>query len=187
VTEPRAGRPGFDFGQGFSSSGAHPASYPVGTGGFFSGGKAAGTWSWPLPHLAPEVKKAWSCIFTPPYVFMVRYLVQIRDNFNLTYLIHSFLHVFLLSHFPSSFLCFPSSFIPCYISLRPIFLFSPSTHNSLVSESTTTITESFRICCTHNPMCCSLPQMKLPRDSQTQLLRLCHSFLTKLATQSVYS
>jgi hypothetical protein len=28
--------------------GAHPASYPMGTGGFFLGCKAAGAWSWPL-------------------------------------------------------------------------------------------------------------------------------------------
>jgi hypothetical protein len=29
-------------------SGAHPASCPVGTGGSFPSGKAAGAWSWPL-------------------------------------------------------------------------------------------------------------------------------------------
>jgi len=28
--------------------GAHPASHSVATGGSFSGGKAAGSWSWPL-------------------------------------------------------------------------------------------------------------------------------------------
>jgi hypothetical protein len=31
-----------------NASGAHPASYPMGTGGSFSGDKAAGAWSWPL-------------------------------------------------------------------------------------------------------------------------------------------
>jgi hypothetical protein len=31
-----------------TGSGAHPASYPIGTGGSFPGGKAAGAWSWPL-------------------------------------------------------------------------------------------------------------------------------------------
>jgi hypothetical protein len=31
-----------------NGSGAHRASYPMGTGGSFPGGKAAGTWSWPL-------------------------------------------------------------------------------------------------------------------------------------------
>jgi hypothetical protein len=43
------------WGQEFSllpvvqtDSGAHPASYPVGTGDSFPGGKAAGAWSWAL-------------------------------------------------------------------------------------------------------------------------------------------
>jgi hypothetical protein len=31
-----------------TGSGAHPAFYPMGTGGSFHGGKAAGAWSWPL-------------------------------------------------------------------------------------------------------------------------------------------
>jgi hypothetical protein len=34
-----------------SGSGAHPASYPMGTGDSFSGGKAAGEWSWPLTSI----------------------------------------------------------------------------------------------------------------------------------------
>jgi hypothetical protein len=38
-----------------TGSGAHPVSYPVGTGGSFPGGKAAVTWSLPLPSNA-EVK-----------------------------------------------------------------------------------------------------------------------------------
>jgi hypothetical protein len=31
-----------------NGSGAHPASYPMGTRGSFREGKAAGAWSWPL-------------------------------------------------------------------------------------------------------------------------------------------
>jgi hypothetical protein len=31
-----------------TGSGAYPASYPMGTGGFFPRGKAAGVWNWPL-------------------------------------------------------------------------------------------------------------------------------------------
>jgi len=31
-----------------TSSGAHSASYPVGNGCPFPGGKATGTWSWPF-------------------------------------------------------------------------------------------------------------------------------------------
>jgi hypothetical protein len=45
----------FRWGQEFSllhvvqtGSGAHPASYPMGTGGSLSEVKAAGAWSWPL-------------------------------------------------------------------------------------------------------------------------------------------
>jgi len=35
-----------------TGSGDHPASYPMGsTGGYFPGGKAAGTWSWPLTSI----------------------------------------------------------------------------------------------------------------------------------------
>jgi hypothetical protein len=34
-----------------TGSGAHPASYPVGTGGSFPGDKAAGAWSWPLTSI----------------------------------------------------------------------------------------------------------------------------------------
>jgi len=31
-----------------TGSGAHPVSYPIGTGDFFPVGKAAEAWSWPL-------------------------------------------------------------------------------------------------------------------------------------------
>jgi hypothetical protein len=34
-----------------NGSGAHPASYPMGTRGSFPGGKAAGAWSWPLASI----------------------------------------------------------------------------------------------------------------------------------------
>jgi hypothetical protein len=34
-----------------TGSGAHQVSYPVGTGGSFPGGKAAGAWSWPLTSI----------------------------------------------------------------------------------------------------------------------------------------
>jgi hypothetical protein len=34
-----------------NGSGAHPASYPVGTSGSFPGGKAAVAWSWPLTFI----------------------------------------------------------------------------------------------------------------------------------------
>jgi len=31
-----------------TGSGAHPASYPMGTTSYFPGGKATGSWSWSL-------------------------------------------------------------------------------------------------------------------------------------------
>jgi hypothetical protein len=34
-----------------NGSGAHPASYPTGTRGFFPGSKAAAAWSWPLTSI----------------------------------------------------------------------------------------------------------------------------------------
>jgi hypothetical protein len=34
-----------------NGSGAHPASYPIGTRGSFPGDKAAGAWSWPLTSI----------------------------------------------------------------------------------------------------------------------------------------
>jgi hypothetical protein len=34
-----------------NGSGAHPASYPLGTRGSFLGGKAAGAWSWPITSI----------------------------------------------------------------------------------------------------------------------------------------
>jgi hypothetical protein len=53
----------------------------VGTRGSFPGGKA--------DHSSPssaEVKNAWSCTSTPPYVFMAWCLVKHRDNFTFFYL-----------------------------------------------------------------------------------------------------
>jgi hypothetical protein len=48
-----------------NGSGAHPASYPIGTRGSYLGGKAAGTWSWPLT-LVPRSQNEWSYASTPP-------------------------------------------------------------------------------------------------------------------------
>jgi hypothetical protein len=53
-----------------TGSGAYPASYPMGTGGYFSGVNAAEAWSWPLPLTSAEVNRMWVYTSTPPYVFM---------------------------------------------------------------------------------------------------------------------
>jgi len=34
-----------------TGSEAHPVSYPMGIGGSFPGGKATGSWSWPLTFM----------------------------------------------------------------------------------------------------------------------------------------
>jgi hypothetical protein len=48
-----------------NGTGAHPASYPMGTRGSFPGGKAAEARNSPL-HLVPRSKNEWSYIATPP-------------------------------------------------------------------------------------------------------------------------
>jgi hypothetical protein len=53
-----------------TGSGAHPASFPMGTGRSFSGVKWPGREADYSPPSGAEVKNAWSCIFTPPYMFM---------------------------------------------------------------------------------------------------------------------
>jgi len=37
--------------QVWTGSGAHPASFPMGTGGSYPSSKLAGTWSWPLTSI----------------------------------------------------------------------------------------------------------------------------------------
>jgi hypothetical protein len=59
-----------------TGSGAHPASHPIGTGGFsFYGGKTAGTWNWPLTSISWRRQEWWSYTSTPPNVFMVSCLI----------------------------------------------------------------------------------------------------------------
>jgi len=43
-----------------TGSAAHPASYSIGSGGSFPGGKAAGTWSCPLTSTYRKVTNVWS-------------------------------------------------------------------------------------------------------------------------------
>jgi hypothetical protein len=53
-----------------TSSGAHPASYPVGTGGFSPGVKQLEREADHSPPTSAEVKKMWIYTSTPPYAFM---------------------------------------------------------------------------------------------------------------------
>jgi hypothetical protein len=59
-----------------TGSGAHPASYPMGTGGSFHEGKATGV---------SRSKNVWSYTSTPLYVFMAWYLVKHKENFTFTF------------------------------------------------------------------------------------------------------
>jgi hypothetical protein len=63
-----------------TGSGAHPASYKIGTGGYLHGGKLPGREADHSPPSSSEVKNA----STPPYVFMARCLIKHRDNFTST-------------------------------------------------------------------------------------------------------
>jgi hypothetical protein len=51
-------------------SGSHPASYPMGTEGFFPWGKAAGDEACRSPPTCAKVTKMWIYISNPAYTFM---------------------------------------------------------------------------------------------------------------------
>jgi hypothetical protein len=54
-----------------NGTGAHPASYPMGTRGPFSGDKAAGAWSWPLTFIYCRGQRTSGAIPPlPQYPFM---------------------------------------------------------------------------------------------------------------------
>jgi hypothetical protein len=62
-------------------SGAHPASYPLGTGGSLAGGKAAGARSWPLTSTHCRAQRMRGPLPPlPQYVFIVKH----RDSFTFT-------------------------------------------------------------------------------------------------------
>jgi hypothetical protein len=65
------------YGQEFSlhqavqtGSGAHPASYPMGTGALTQGVKRPGSEADQSTPASAEVKKKWIYTSTPPYAFM---------------------------------------------------------------------------------------------------------------------
>jgi hypothetical protein len=63
-----------------NGSGAHPASYPMSTGG-----KAAGVWSYHSHPSSAEVKNTWNYTSTPQYIFMSWCLVKHVDKFTFTF------------------------------------------------------------------------------------------------------
>jgi hypothetical protein len=79
----KAGRPGFDSQQenhhNHTGSGAHPASYPMGTGTLSSVVKWPGLESDHLPSSA-DVKNTWNYTSPPTHVYMAWCLIKLKDN-----------------------------------------------------------------------------------------------------------
>jgi hypothetical protein len=70
-----------------NGSGAHPASYPMGTRSSFSGGKAAGAWSWPLTSICAEVKEWVELYLHSPNTPSWRGVqLKHRDSFTFTFI-----------------------------------------------------------------------------------------------------
>jgi len=70
-----------------NGSGAHAASYPMGTRGSFPGGKVVGVWSYTHLHPVPRSKNAWSYTSTHPNTNSRRnaqFKTNHRDNFTFT-------------------------------------------------------------------------------------------------------
>jgi len=71
---------------------AHPAAYPMGIGGCFPGGKAAGAWSWPLTSTYCRGKRIREVIPPlPQYVFKEWCAFKHRDNFTFTFTFNNIL------------------------------------------------------------------------------------------------
>jgi hypothetical protein len=66
-----------------TSSGAHIASYPMGTGAVFPGVKLLGSETDHSPPSSAEVTNVWSYTSTPQYVLMVWCLAKHREIFTL--------------------------------------------------------------------------------------------------------
>jgi hypothetical protein len=67
---PAGARDFFFFHSVRTGSGAHPVSYPMGTGGSFPGGKAAEAWSRPLTSIQCRAQEWCSYTSTAPYIFI---------------------------------------------------------------------------------------------------------------------
>jgi hypothetical protein len=66
-----------------TGSGAHPASYPVGTRGFFPGGKPAGAGSWLHLYLVPRSSMRGAISSHPQYAFMARCSIKAQGQLYL--------------------------------------------------------------------------------------------------------
>jgi hypothetical protein len=83
-----------------NGSGAHPASYPMDSGGSFPGSKTAGVWSWPLPSSA-EVKEWVELYLHSPSTPLWRGAqLKHRDNFTFTFTFTFITHLFHTCYMP---------------------------------------------------------------------------------------
>jgi hypothetical protein len=76
-----------------NGSGAHPASYPMGTSVSFSGGKAARAWSWPLTSISCRGQRMSGAIPPLPNTPSWRFAqLKHRDNFTFTLCLQGDIH-----------------------------------------------------------------------------------------------
>jgi hypothetical protein len=75
-----------------NGSGAHPASYPMGTGDSFPGGKAAGAWSYHSSTTSAEVKEWVELYLHSPNTSSWRGAqLEHRDNFTFSFVFQEYL------------------------------------------------------------------------------------------------
>jgi hypothetical protein len=100
ATKPRAGRTRFESRQGAARPPLGPTQPPIQwvPGALFTGVKRPVREADYSPPSSAEVKNAWHCNSTPPYVFMLWCLVKHRANLHLPFTFTSSsavaLHVF---------------------------------------------------------------------------------------------
>jgi hypothetical protein len=103
-----------------TGSGAHPASYPMGNGGFFPGGKVAETLSWPLIFIYFVGQRRCGAIhLLPQYVFIAWCLVKHSDKLYLLSTPRSFEWTLPLRFSDQNFVGI-SRLSPCMLHVSPI-------------------------------------------------------------------
>jgi hypothetical protein len=118
--------PDFDSQQGktfFSSycvhisSEAHPASCPIGTGGFSPGVKQLGHDAHHSSPSSVKVKNVWNCDSISLYVFMAQCFIRHRDYFSYTI---SILIIHLSGNMERSFRMFSESYLLTGCRIQPV-------------------------------------------------------------------
>jgi hypothetical protein len=100
-----------------TGSGSHPASNPAGTEFLSSRIKRPDREAETSPPSNAQVKNAWRCTSTPPYVFMACCLVKYKDTFTFT------LPVFILQPVPVQQIRIISMELCIHVGLRHIYIF----------------------------------------------------------------